>query len=487
MSYPISLDQLAKQHLSVKQTQRMIMSPQMQQAIHMLQMPTQELNELIENELQQNPVIDLLDSEATNDEDLEYEKDDAIEKELNFNEHDLEILKKLDDDLKEHFVDASNHNSAEIKQQEKLKNFLESSIPVDVSLFEYVFNQAKELFSEQEELDIAEAIIGNFDENGFLKISLSEISLLNSIPVPKLQKILKVIQTLDPVGIGAKSLQESLLLQLERKNKKDSLAYKIVDKHYNDLLHNHIPLIKKGLKCSNEDILSSIKTDIARLDLHPGLNHCRHLIQYIIPDASILLDDEKLIVSVNDESLPPFKVNKHYLKLLEDNEISTDAKDFIKSKLFSAKWLIKNLHQRNETLYKIIHEIAEIQRNFFLEPKGDLTPLTMKSIAEKLGLHESTIARAVSNKYINTPKGIFSLRSFFTSALANFENEDVSSNTVKIMLKEIIDKEDKKKPLSDDDLSKLLTKKGISCARRTVTKYRQELNIGSSHHRKEYT
>ncbi|NGX41799.1 MAG: hypothetical protein K940chlam7_00073, partial [Chlamydiae bacterium] len=346
--------------------------------------------------------------------------------------------------------------------------------------------QAKETFEEQEDLEMAEEIIGNFDESGFLQTPLEEIALLNNFSEPHLKELLCEIQTFDPYGVGAATLQESLLIQLRCRQMQDTLAYKILEQHYEDLLHNRIPNIQKGLNVSVEAIQKAIEQEVSHLDLHPGTLYSKKIVQHIVPDVTLKLTEETIEVIINDEYLPTLRLNSRYMNMLNDRNLSKETKDFVRNKLVSAKWLLKNLDQRNETIHRIVMALAKWQRDFFLNPDGKLTPLTMKVLAEELDLHESTIARAVSNKYVDSPRGILLLRYFFSNAYTTAEGQNISSNTVRDALKTIVDEEDKKKPLSDEAISKLLQRRGIRCARRTVAKYRTGMNIGSAKQRKQY-
>jgi RNA polymerase sigma-54 factor len=494
--YPLSLNLQVKQAAHLKQTQRLIMSPQMQQAIRLLQMPILELSTALEEELQQNPVIDFIEQnedenstlkklEDENDEE-DQEKEQKPEQELSFNDYDFEILKKLDEEFRDHFSDYSSYAASKTTDDEKLKTFQESSICSETSLFEFLMLQARETFSDPEELAMAEAIIGSFDENGFLKTPFSEIALLYNFSTKKLGSVLKEIQSFEPYGIGAANMQESLLIQLRCQHKHKTLAYKIIENHYEDLLHNRIPVIKKSLECSAEEISTVLKKDISRLDLHPGFGHFKHFVQYIIPDAVVEIENDQLTVKVNDDFLPPIRINRRYLRMLEDQNLPGETREFIQNKWAAVKWLLRTVHQRNETLLKIVELLTKLQKEYFLNPEGKLLPLTMKAIAEELKLHESTIARAVANKYIDTPRGILPLRAFFTQALITEKGEDISSNTVKTHLRDFVQNEDKEHPLSDADLSQLLEEQGIHCARRTVAKYRAELNLGNAQQRKKY-
>lgn len=495
MSYPLSMDLSQKLTPSLKQMQRLIMSPQMQQALHMLQAPVMELSTLIEAEMEQNPVLETIQEGMTEDFDegaaerenaeLSEEVNDHPEKELSFNEHDFEILLQIDEEFRDYFRESGPSRQRN-SDEEKLRTFQENSITAESTLFEHLMKQAHETFSDKEELQMAEALIGNFDENGFLFSSLEEIAQLNGYKASHLLPILKKIQTFDPAGVGATNLQEALLIQLRAQGYKDTLAYEILEKHYQDLIHNRIPVIQKKLGCSLQEISLAIKEDIAKLDLHPGTLYSKELVQSIIPDVVLQQEDEKLIVVVNDEHLPAFRINQRYLKMLDDEKLNGETKEFIRQKIMSAKWLMRNIHQRNSTLERITAALAQKQKEFFVNPEGKLMPLTMKTLAEELELHESTIARAVASKYVDSPRGLLPLRSFFTNAYVTHEGEDISSQTVRDVLLDIIQHENKQKPLSDEALAAQIKARGINCARRTVAKYRAALNIGNAHQRKQF-
>ncbi len=281
-------------------------------------------------------------------------------------------------------------------------------------------------------------------------------------------------------------MQESLLIQLRRQKKEHTLAYEIVNKYYDDLLHNRIPTMQKKLGCSFTDIHQAIDQHIAKLDLRPGMWYASQPSQHLYPDVTIKQEGEQLIVEINDETIPTLRLNKRYLRMLDDESLPTETKDFIKHQIVSAKWLVRNISQRNDTLGRIAQYLAQKQRDFFLQPEGKLVPMTMKEVAEELELHESTIARAVMHKTLNSPKGLLPLRSFFTYAYANPKGEDISSETVRQALKNLIEKEDKSHPLSDERLSTELKQHGLPCARRTIAKYRKELRIGNALQRRRY-
>jgi len=474
----------------LKQTQNLIMLPKMQQALQLLQAPVMELSTLVEVEMQQNPLLEYspeFDEEVAESasEEPEQETETPVEKEIEFNEQDFEIFKQLDEDFRDHFLESGNYNKQRTVDEDKLKAWQESSVCAEMTLFEHLMHQAQETFEDRQMLLLAEQLIGNFDENGFFNTPVEEIALLFNVSDEQVNRVLKEIQEFEPYGVGAKNLQESLLIQLRCLGKKETLAYTLLDEHYDNLLHNRIPVIQKKTGCNNTVIQEAIG-QIAKLDLHPGLWHSKQVVQPIIPDVIIKIEGEQLIAEIDDDSLPPLRLNARYMGMLKDESLAKETKEFIKRKIVSAKWLMRTIHQRSDTLIRIAQTLAKLQKDFFMHQDGKLTPITMKQIAEELSLHESTIARAVANKYLNSPRGVFPLRSFFTSAYVSETGEDISSKTVRDALLEILKAEDKLHPNSDEALSTALKEKGIKCARRTVAKYRTQMNIGSALQRKKF-
>lgn len=492
MSRSVSLELQPKLGPGLKQMQRLMMTQHMQQALGYLQLPVMELAAAVEQELEQNPVLELVqDHEDPEISPLEQEHLDAAledeeppsEKSLAFDENDLKILQQLDEDFRDHFSESAP--SYKTQEDEKWRTYQESLIQAPTSLFEHLMHQTRDTFATQEEYAMAEALIGNFDARGFLQASLEEIALIGHFQVEKLERVLKEIKTFEPWGVGAKDLRESLLIQLRALKKANTCAYAIIEQHYNDLLHNRIPQIRRSLQCSPEALKEALDT-IARLDLHPGASCSTDSVQAIHPDVIMRQEGDELVVEVEGDFLPAFRFSRRYLRMLEDDQVPEETKEFIRRKLLSAKWLLRTIHQRNDTLERIASSLARRQREFFLNHDGKLVPLTMKSIAEELGVHESTIARTVANKYMDTPRGCFPLRAFFTTALAKETGEDVSAHSVREMMAEIIKNEDKKRPLSDEAIALRIQAKGIQCARRTVAKYRLLLKIGNAHQRKQY-
>jgi RNA polymerase sigma-54 factor len=497
MAYQISQSMQGKQTQSLKQNQRLIMSPQMQQAISLLQLPMMELSAAIELEMERNPILEYDDDHNPDSEKIEQlceeiteesiDENYRNEKEVDFCDRDFEIMKHLDEEFRDHFA-MSELSSVGPRTQEddKLQSFLESSITGEISLYEHLTAQAEQIFQDPHTLILANAIIGNLDERGFLEMPLEEISLLNDLDIKELAEVLKEIQTFEPHGVGAKDLRESFLIQLRCMKRQHTLAYAIIDEHYNDLLSNKIPVITRGLKCTAEEVRSAIEGVISKLDMRPGGSQEKSNHHQITPDVHIIRRDGKLLVEINGETIPSLRINQRYMRMMTDPNTPEETREYVKEKIMSGKWLLKNIHQRNDTIFRIGEFLLDKQREFFSQKDGKLTPLTMKAVAAELELHESTIARAVANKYINCPRGVLPLRSFFTNGYATQKGEDISSKTVKDSLRDIVEKEDKRKPLSDETLSTMLKDIGIDCARRTVAKYRKELNIGTATQRRMY-
>lgn len=473
-----------QQHL----TQRLIMSAHMQQAIRLLQIPLQELETFIEEQVVLNPILEIANDEEENsgEGDEEAPNQDDEEQEVSISDKDLTILSRLEEDLRDHFAESEPAPIKRSAEEDKLKTYLEQSICANVTLQEQLLRQAHDSFDSSKEIEIAEVLIGYIDGFGFLKTPLSEICALHHLVDKEVQHVLTEIQTFEPYGVGASTIQESLLIQLRCLHKEQTLAYQVIRDYYDELLHNHIPAIQKNLKCSYEDIQEAIEKDIAKLDLHPGTHFSSQPARAIVPDVTLRQENDQLIVEVERDYIPSLRLNSRYLKMLNDPDVSNETKHFVKHHLFSARWLVRNLQQRFSTLERITQSLAEKQYAFFTKPDGQLVPLTMKVLADELNVHESTIARTVSNKYVYSPRGLFPLRAFFTNKYVSEEGEDLSATTVKQTILDLIDKEDKKHPLSDEKISLVLKEKGIVCARRTVAKYRLALQIGNTQQRRKF-
>lgn len=461
MSLPPFVSFNVIQGLDQKQQQHLMMLPRMQQAIRILQMPILELSSAIAQEIEQNPILEYSE-EATEDEEIE-ESDWQKE---------LEIIEQLT----ESYSDVHEITLIKSLENDKKRILQENTICSTETLYETLMQQAHEAFNSQE-LNLAQEIIGNFDEKGFLKVSLEEIASTNDSQLYKLSQLLERIQKFDPPGVGARDQQESLLIQLKAQGKENSLAYQLIANHYDDLLHHRMQIMSRHLHTTLNDIIHAVKEDVSKLSLDPGSSYSQEPVSYIIPDIHLHHENDELVATTNGDYIPPLKLNYRYLHMLKDESISKETKAFIRHHILSAKWLMRTIGQRNDTLLKIAKSLAEHQKEFFKSGNGKLKPLTMQELAQELGLNESTIVRAVANKYLESPRGLISLRDFFTYSYKTESGDEISSRSVKEMIKDIVDQEDKSNPLSDETISKRLKEKGISCARRTVAKYRNEMHI----------
>jgi len=468
-----------------------MMSPQMQQAIQLLQLPILELTQKIEQELAQNPVLEEISREEPVEEQLREEPPEQTsqdegkegEKDLQFKE-EFDVLRKIDDEWREYFRQSGPYFRPSEDEEER-RAFLEASITQSETLSEHLSAQMVLAASDNDERELGDLIIGNIDEHGFLRISLDELALLAGKTPQEIERVLMIIQTFDPGGVGARDLKESLLIQFRNMGREGSLAYRILERHYEALGKKKYQEIARAERVKVTDIQDAVK-DIMRLSLRPGSGFGRAQAQYITPDITLRKDDGKFEITINDERIPHLRISNFYRRMLGDDEVSKEVRDYIKDKVHAGRWLIKNIHQRQETLYNISSEIVRVQENFFRIGGGALKPLTMHRIAEAVGLHESTVSRAISGKYIDTPHGIFPLKFFFTTGIETSGGEEVSAHRVKRALRELVAKEDTKKPLSDEALVKMLNDEGYKIARRTVAKYRKELGILPSHLRKSF-
>ncbi|MEX1012312.1 MAG: RNA polymerase factor sigma-54 [Waddliaceae bacterium] len=475
------------QGINQKQMQQMMMLPRMQQAISFLQAPLMEMSVLVNLEVQQNPMLEYLEMHDDSEEDDEVDEplENLEEREVDFSDEDYTIMRLLDEEYDQLYLQSRSILAQRSEEEESKRSFYESLIVATPSIFEHLMTQAREAFNE-DEMKIAEILIGNLDENGFLDISPEEAAVTTQASIAQIEKVLLGIQGFSPSGIAAQNLQESLLIQLKNLGQEGTLAYSIVEKYFDEVLLNHLPKIAKKLKCSLDELNDAISSNIATLDFHPGKWILSTDAATIIPDITIIEEGDDLKVRLHEDSVPSLSLNRKYLQMLKSGKINKETRDFLLKKVEAAKWMFKNIHQRNQTIYRITEVLTEKQRTFFLEAEGELVPLKMKTLAEELDLHESTIARAVMHKYADTPRGVLPLRSFFTNAYDTPVRGELSSDTVRHTLKEIIDNEDKKHPLSDECLSQELNQRGIPCARRTVAKYRNQYAIGNQRQRRRF-
>jgi RNA polymerase sigma-54 factor len=479
----------------LRQSQQLVMSPQMQQAIKILQLPLMELRATIQEELNTNPVLEelLSDDEPVDarldevvkqvDEDRQPESDETYTDET-FKE-DFEKLKKIDEEWKDFYYQTYSSARHTAEDEEK-RRFFENSITFSESLEEHLMKQLRMTLTDKTQLEIGEEIIGNIDENGYLRLEVEKMAEKIHQEPDKVEGILKIVQSFHPLGVGARNLRECLLLQMERVQDNHQFVRKIIENYLDDLGKRRYPQIARRLKISVDDVNAAAQF-IATLEPKPGRIFSQEKSQYITPDIFIIKNNNSYDIILNDDRIPHLRINNLYQKLISSENVPAQTKDYVKEKIRSGMWLIKNIHQRQQTLYRIAEQIVKVQKRFLDEGIAFLRPLTMQEVADALSLHESTVSRAIANKYAQTPRGLFQLKYFFTSRIRIENGDAASSRSIKQEIKSIIDVEDKLNPLSDQEIIDLLKKNSnIVLARRTVAKYRKELNILPSHMRKEF-
>lgn len=492
-------------HLSQKMALTQVLAPQLQQSLALLQAPTLELKTLIEQELQQNPVLEevatiemeqdekLKDGDGTVDladpteppADVTY--DPATEKgsdPVDDFQAEFERLTQLDQEWRDHFA-QTNMPMRQSAEEEEKRQYMFDSLVAGTSLQENLLEQVRMSDLTSEQRQVAEMIIGNIDDYGYLQASVDELAFSTNIPAERIVDVLKVIQTFHPPGVGARDLRECLLLQLERADKTGSLEYRIVENHMDALGKRRLPEIARALGISVDEVQDAVER-IGHMEPRPGRDFLPDNHQYILPEIFVQKVGEDYVVTNNNDQIPHLRISNTYKDLMAQAESSNEVREYIRDKIRAGKFLIKSLHQRQQTILNIAKEIVTRQRDFMEHGVSHLKPLTMVQVAEVVGVHETTVSRAVSGKYMQTPQGIFEMKYFFTSGIKTATGVGMSNTSVKDMIAEMIHKEDATKPLSDEEIVKLLSQKGIVIARRTVAKYRSELNILPSHLRKMY-
>jgi len=493
--------------LSQRLTQSLVLAPQLQQSLALLQAPTLELKALVEQELQQNPVLEEApvteaDAQERTDRDGEAPAENADPAEppadLNFDpateknsnepvddfQAEFERLVQLDQEWRDHFSQTNVPSRFSAEDEEK-RQFMFDSLVAGTSLQEMLLEQVRESSVPKENWPIAEMIIGNIDDYGYFKATVEELAASTGLPAEKILEVLKSIQTFDPAGVGARDLRECLMLQLERTGQQESLEYRIVRDFMEALGKRRIPEIARGTGCEVDEVQDALE-NIARLEPRPGRAFLPDNDQYVLPEVFVQRSGDEFVVTTNNEHIPHLRISNTYKDLMSQGQNSSEVRNYIREKIRAGKFLIKSLHQRQQTILNIAKEIVKRQREFMEKGVAFLKPLTMVQVAEVVGVHETTVSRAVSGKYIDTPQGIFEMKYFFTAGIQTASGDGMSNTSVKDMIADIFKKEDAAKPLSDQEVVKMLKEKGIVIARRTVAKYRTELNILPSNLRKVY-
>jgi RNA polymerase sigma-54 factor len=494
--------------LSQRLSQSLVLAPQLQQSLALLQAPTLELKALVAQELEQNPVLeevpeqdmDLREKSPSDDdgdntpptdfaeppEDVKF--DSTTEKNssepVDDFQAEFEKLVQMDQDWRDHFTQTNVVTRATVEDEER-REFMFNSITAETSLAQHLMGQVRDTSLNDDERGIAELLIGNIDDYGYLMATVEELSATTNVPADQILNVLKIIQAFDPAGVGARDLRECLMLQLERASKQETLEYRIIRDYMDALGKRRIPEIARGTGQSLDDVQDALAR-IGRLDPRPGRAFLPAVDQYVAPEVFVVKNGEDYLVTTNDEQIPHLRISNVYKDLMSGGGNDAEVKNYIREKIRAGKFLIKSLHQRQATIANIGKEIVKRQREFMDKGIAFLKPMTMAQVAEVVGVHETTVSRAVSAKYIQTPQGTFEMKFFFTAGLQTASGGDVSNTSVKDMIAEIFKNENTSKPLSDQEVVKMLTEKGINIARRTVAKYRDELGILPSNLRKVY-
>jgi len=471
----------------LKLSQQLIMTPQLQQAIKLLQLSRLELVETIQQEIEQNPVLE--DITASPEGNNEAEGSPASQDiALPEPEKTAEIQMESSNSLSEiDWANYSNEYESGLSYKPKDDDDLPSRLDIltaKPNLQTHLQWQLSLSNLNDEEKEIGQFIIGNLDKDGFLQVSDEEITQETGCDAETAQKVIAAVQDMDPVGVGARNVKECLLLQLAKLDLRDSLASEIVRDHIHSLETKNYTAISKATGRSLEDVLTAVKIIIG-LDPHPGRIYSDEEPQYIIPDVYVYKMGGEYVILLNDEGLPRLKISSYYRDILKNNSAAPDTtRDYVQDKLKSAMWLIKSIQQRQRTIYRVVESIVKFQKEFFEKGIAHLKPMVLRDVAEDLEMHESTISRVTSNKYVHTPQGTFELKYFFNAAIERSGGEALASESIKERIRQIVQSENHSKPLSDNAIADIFKKEDIKLARRTVAKYREQLGILPSKLRK---
>lgn len=471
-----------KMKLSLKIGQKLIITPQLQQAIKLLQLSRIEINQVISQELLENPMLEetTLESTELSEDTLSSNTGEETDEEGPTEKAEIEDLSFIWDEYLED--DRTSYSSA---ASEDLPSY-EQTISKSDSLLDHLLWQLGLSSISEEERRIGAVIIGNIDDDGYLRSPLDEIASSAGVRIEKVKDVLRLIQTFDPMGVGARDLKECLLIQLEQLGLKGTLVESIINSHLKDLEGKKYQVIARALGETMEEVFHAAKV-VEGLEPKPGRPFFTTENRIIIPDVYVTRSDIGYNVLLNDDGLPKLRIGQFYKRLLRSKgEMYDPTKTYLEGRLRSALWLIKSIEQRNKTIVRVAESIVKFQHKFFDKGIGYLRPLVLRQVAEDISMHESTISRVTNNKYMHTPQGLFELKYFFSTKI-NKTGEiggELSSITVREMIRKMVSEEDPQRPLKDHEIVERLKNKDIELARRTVAKYRSELNIPQATRRK---
>ena len=469
----------------LKLTQQLIMTPQLQMAIKLLQLSRLEMLDTIRQELEENPALEEVQDSGSDEniaEQPETKDSDASSTE------EVTIEEKIHDDIDWSIYLGEYNTPGRVSYEAEDKDTpqYEAFIAPKKSLKDHLLWQFLMTKPARKEEKVASLIVGNLNKDGFLDGSVEEIAIMSDTPVEEVETILTKMQTFDPVGVCARDLKECLLIQAKHFGFDNTIITDIISNHLHDLEKKNYKGICKALKISLDDVIAAVNV-IKAFEPKPGRQFSEETPQYINPDINVYKLDNDFVVMLNDDGMPKLRVNSFYKNTISrGKKISGEAEDFIHDKIRSAAWLIKSIHQRQKTIYKVMNSILGFQREFFEKGIAHLKPMVLRDVAQDIGMHESTISRVTTNKYAYTPQGIFELKYFFNSSIKRAHGGNIASASVQEKIRLIILNENSKKPYSDDKISQLLKDEHqIHIARRTVAKYREMLKILPSNKRKQ--
>jgi len=474
--------------LSLRQSQRVVMTPLLQQAIQLLQLSTLELQDVVQKELLENPLLEEVTPDTPEPTDAPVTPDSPPAPTVEQVTEAPPTTERQTDDLPFDFnavmsADDDHEERSLVSQEDREDLPFENVVRTHLSLADHLEEQLRYASEDAAVRRIGAQIIGNLDEDGYLRAELEEIAQRCGATAEEVARVLELVQGFDPPGVAARSIQECLLLQLKRDPLPDPVSVEIIEAYFDDLSRRRYQDIARAMKLPVDRIMESVE-EIMGLEPKPGRRFGGNDSRYIVPDVFVYKLGNDYTIVLNEDGIPRLRVNSLYRSLLRGAGSGDEAKQYVEQKLRSALWLIKSVDQRQRTLRKVTQSIVKFQREFLDRGLPHLRPLSLRDVGEDIGMHESTISRVTTNKYVETPQGLFELKFFFHSGIASGDGEMVSSVSVKKMIQDILAAEDSAKPQSDQEVAHALQKRGLTIARRTVAKYREELGILPSHQRR---
>ena len=477
------------QKLQTRLSQKLILTPSLQQAIKLLPMSTVELADYLNQELVENPVLEELAEDAPPAEPAEPAgKADADPPDARDAEPPADRQDTWDDADYEYFFGDYLEDGYRPRAPTDFKELppIENTLSTGTSLADHLLRQLGEQTGDDRLREIGSAIVGNLNEDGYLVASIDEIASMGPWPAADVERALDLVRTLDPPGVAARTLQECLLLQIRRRGLGGTPCETIVREHLDLLEHRQMPELARRLDLDVAALKEHVEA-LLRLDPKPGSRLNPVASPYVIPDVSVVKVDDEYVAVLNDERVPQLRISPVYRRMMSKaSRSSEETRAYVKKKLESAKWLLKSVDQRQRTVHKVATSLIGFQRGFLDHGIEHLRPLVLRDVANDIGMHESTVSRVVTNKYMHTPQGVFEMKYFFHSGISSAYGENVSSRKVKDRIRKIIAREDARKPLSDSRIVRLLQDEGLVLARRTIAKYREELKIPTSSRRRAH-